>query len=116
MRSPRPGGAMRPSRRCAEAVQLDSKNGPAHYDLATLLVEAGATAEAVGEFRAALALMPGSVDVLNNLGIALGSLGRLDEAIESFERALSVRPDFPPARQNLAAARQLQRQLASQRR
>jgi tetratricopeptide (TPR) repeat protein len=99
-----------------QAVQLDSKNGPAHYDLATLLVEAGATAEAVGEFRAALALMPDSVDVLNNLGIALGSLGRLDEAIESFERALSVRPDFPPARQNLAAARQLQRQLASQRR
>ena len=99
-----------------QAVQLDSRNGPAHYDLATLLVEAGATAEAVGEFRAALALMPNSVEVLNNLGIALGSLGRLEEAIESFERALSVRPDFPPARQNLAAARQLQRQLASQRR
>jgi len=54
-------------------------------------------------------LMPDSLDVHNNLGIALASTGRLDEAIEVFRRALSLKPDFAPARRNLDAALQQRR-------
>jgi len=43
-------------------LTVDAGDGPAHYDLATLLVEAGRLPEAVDEFRTALALMPDSVD------------------------------------------------------
>jgi Tfp pilus assembly protein PilF len=87
-------------------VALDPRDGPAHYDLATMLMEAEQPAEAAAEFRLALELMPESVDVLNNLGIALGSLGKIDEAIEMFRRALALQPGFAPAKANLAAALQ----------
>jgi len=40
----------------------------------------------------------------NNLGIALGSLGRMEEAIDHFRQALALQPDFEDARRNLATA------------
>ena len=44
------------------------------------------------------------VDAHNNLGIALGSQGKLDEAIEEFRRALVIQPGFAGAQQNLDLA------------
>jgi Flp pilus assembly protein TadD len=40
-----------------------------------------------------------------NLGLALMSRGRVDEAIAHFERVLELAPDFAQARSALAAAR-----------
>ena len=40
----------------------------------------------------------------NNLGIALGSLGRMDEAIDQFRQALALQPGFEDAKRNLAVA------------
>jgi tetratricopeptide (TPR) repeat protein len=41
---------------------------------------------------------------LNNLGIALGVSGKIDDAIAEFQRALKLRPGFPDAQKNLAMA------------
>ena len=43
-------------------------------------------------------------DVLSNRGIALQDLGRLDEAIESYDAALKVQGDYQPARFHRALA------------
>ena len=42
--------------------------------------------------RRDLQLAPESVQAHNNLGVALASLGRMDEAIEQFEQALTLDP------------------------
>jgi tetratricopeptide (TPR) repeat protein len=44
-----------------------------------------------------------------NLGIALGSRGHMDEAIEQFRHALALQPGFEDARCNLATALQVRR-------
>ena len=96
---------------------LASRNPPAadetpeaeirqRYARATLLLEKGQFAQAESEFRAVLQLAPESVETLNNMGVALASLGRLQEAVDVFERALALQPDFADARRNLEMARQ----------
>ena len=74
------------------------------YARATVLLEKGQFSQAESEFRAVLQLAPDSVEALNNMGVAIASLGRLDEAVTMFERALELRPDFADARRNLAFA------------
>jgi Flp pilus assembly protein TadD len=44
------------------------------------LARSGRPAEAVDDYRAALRIDPGNADVHYQLGLALRSLGRLDEA------------------------------------
>jgi len=50
-------------------------------------------------------------DVHNTLGVALTLLGRLDEAIENFQQALALKPDFPEAHGGLGNALRLQGRL-----
>jgi pentatricopeptide repeat protein len=45
--------------------------------------------------------------VLNALGVALGRQGKLDEAIECFNEALRIKPDFAEALSNLSHAQAL---------
>jgi tetratricopeptide (TPR) repeat protein len=53
-------------------------------------------------------LKPDFAEAHTNLGSALITQpGRLPEAIEHFEAALRANPDYAPARNNLARARQL---------
>jgi lipoprotein NlpI len=51
--------------------------------------------------------MPDSADVHNNLGVALASEGHVTEAVDHFNAALKLRPEFSDAQRNLAAVRQL---------
>jgi spermidine synthase len=60
--------------------------------------------DAIDQFRAALTWDPESVEAHNNLGIALASLGRMDEAVDQFRQALAIEPAFEDARRNLAMA------------
>jgi tetratricopeptide (TPR) repeat protein len=55
-------------------------------------------------FERALAIKPGYVDVLNNLGVALHDLGRFDEAVRSYMRAVRVQPNYAKGYFNIGQA------------
>jgi tetratricopeptide (TPR) repeat protein len=61
-------------------------------------------AEALGFYRAALALRPNSPGVHHNLGRALLVLDRAAEAEGYFRRAIDLQPDYAFAHNNLGAA------------
>ena len=78
----------------ARAFFLD---GIAHY-------EAGRMDAAERAFAASLALVPGRVSTLTNLGAARLKLGRVEEAVAVLREALAQEPDNAEALGHLAAA------------
>jgi tetratricopeptide (TPR) repeat protein/tRNA A-37 threonylcarbamoyl transferase component Bud32 len=60
--------------------------------------------DAVGFYRAALAVRPGAVIVCNNLAFALKATGQFDEAIDCYERAIQIDARYAPAHSNLGVA------------
>jgi serine/threonine protein kinase/tetratricopeptide (TPR) repeat protein len=56
--------------------------------------------EALGYYRAALALRPATPALLNSIGELLSDLGRRKEALQAYRRALSLDPKFAYARHN----------------
>ena len=74
------------------------------FELAWALNQVRRWDEALGYFRAALALRPDSSAAYNGLGEILRSMGRVDEAIDSLEQALRLDPRNMLAHYNLAFA------------
>lgn len=77
------------------------------FSKAKTLADQGRITEAVETYRSALAVLPAdrkSAGGYNNLGWALQGLGRLDEAIDAYQRAIELDPELSVARNNLAAA------------
>jgi Flp pilus assembly protein TadD len=68
------------------------------------LLEARRYAEAASELENALALVPDSAVVHNDLGVALASLHQVGEAAAHFRTAVGLDPRFDEARRNLSAA------------
>jgi tetratricopeptide (TPR) repeat protein/serine/threonine protein kinase len=60
--------------------------------------------EAIGFYRAAVALRPQSPGALLNLGNALRAKGKVDEAIASYKEAIRLKPDYAEAHNNLGNA------------
>ena len=60
-------------------------------------------AEAMKHYSLALKLEPDFVEVYNNLGVLLYSIGKIDDAIVYFKKALRIKPDYADARYNLTA-------------
>jgi Flp pilus assembly protein TadD len=54
--------------------------------------------------RAKLKLTPLNPEVLNNVGVALMSVGDAPEAVRSYREALRLAPNYALARHNLAGA------------
>ena len=79
-----------------------------HRNLANTLIDAGRPAEALAASRVAVEQLPGSAKAHNTRGVALLALDRLDEAGESFRRALELDSSYKNARQNMAEARRHQ--------
>jgi tetratricopeptide (TPR) repeat protein len=73
----------------------------AHASLGELYAGASAPEEAVGQYRLALALRPGFVDIRNKLAQALLELGQLEEAEAELRRSVGENPRFLAARLNL---------------
>src|SRR6266542_2896079 len=80
----------------AEAKKLSDAAGEA--------LERGDVAGALADFRRAYALFP-SPNLRFNIGEALDELGRVAEAVDSFEEFLAGAPDAPAAARKLAADR-----------
>jgi tetratricopeptide (TPR) repeat protein len=74
------------------------------YQHGTDLLVARKYPNAIEEFNSALRWNSASVEAHNNLGIALASVGRMDEAVDQFKEALAIDPGFEDARRNLANA------------
>ncbi|MBV9085396.1 MAG: tetratricopeptide repeat protein, partial [Acidobacteriaceae bacterium] len=79
-------------------------------DLQTWLIQGsqdlqrGDNAGAEAAFRRALELKPQSIEILNNLAIALAREGKPSEAVAIYNRALKVKPGDPVTTRNLAIA------------
>lgn len=76
----------------------------AHFNLANVLIEKGERAEAVEEYRSALALDPSNSDAHFNLGITLAEDGNVTEALNEFLTTTQLDPDFPEAHYNAGLA------------
>jgi tetratricopeptide (TPR) repeat protein len=75
-----------------------------HGRLADQYAEVGLYDEAIEEYRKAVALRAGLVDILTKLGVALREKGRFDEAIQTFLQAKEANPRYIPALIHLGVA------------
>jgi serine/threonine-protein kinase len=85
-----------------------------NHDLAYYLEHLGPVqaAEAVGYYRAALALRPDSPGVHLNFGVALRTKGDLPGAIAAYRKALALNPAYAEAHCNLGSALQARDDLS----
>src|SRR5260370_4601688 len=81
--------------------------GAGDHSRALSLRLAGDMMGAVEHYKQVLALVPDSATTWNDLGTALRSLGRFDEAVDCFRHALVLKPDLADAYRNLALGEQL---------
>jgi tetratricopeptide (TPR) repeat protein len=87
-----------------KAVAMRPSVSAFHANLAEVYRAVGQFERAVGCCRTALQLQRDNPEALNNLGLALGSLGRAAEAAEQFRAVLALRPDDALAHSNLGTA------------
>ncbi len=85
-----------------DALAADLYHGPAHNNLGVLLLRRGELFEAANEFEWARKLMPGHPDPRVNLALTLEKAGKVDEALRSYDSALSVYDNYLPALQGKA--------------
>lgn len=79
------------------ALRVDPANYQLHHLLAKLEHDCGRHAAAETGYRAYLAYEPDDIEALTDLGMALAALGRDNEAVDMFERALRIAPRHLPA-------------------
>jgi tetratricopeptide (TPR) repeat protein len=83
------------------ALQTLAQAASLYRDLTVKANDTHRLADAERAARSWAQIEPRSVDAHNLLGVALGSQGRIDEAIAEFRAALAVNPDDSQARNNL---------------
>jgi tetratricopeptide (TPR) repeat protein len=81
----------------AQAGELDHGNREAHVNQALVYLDCGDYTRAERELRRALDIDGDDPDALVALGVALRGLKRFDDARAAYERALTLRPEHPPA-------------------
>jgi predicted O-linked N-acetylglucosamine transferase (SPINDLY family) len=86
----RDGAFAEAAERYAAVLRIDPNNPDAHYYLATLACQAGRFDEGVDYLRKSLASEPDQARGHILLGRALGALGRHEEALASFDRAIAA--------------------------
>ena len=93
-----------------EALAADLYYGPAHNNLGVVYLTRGSLYEAAHEFEWARKLLPGDPDPRLNLAITLEQAGRIDDAINTYQTALDVRPEHLPTIEALARCRVINKQ------
>ena len=76
----------------------------AHHKLGLAWEGKGAYEKAKTEMLQSLAVRPNTPEILNNLGTVYSKLGDKANALASFEKAVTLRPNYAIARYNLAEA------------
>jgi len=82
-------------------AEVGDRPGPVHFEIANVWAENRRYRRAVEHYRAALEAEPENFRALNNLGLALKSLGEGEEAEAAFRRAVEVNPGYAAAYGNL---------------
>ena len=95
------------------AMATNPRNAQALDYLAMLRFGQRRYQETLGLYRRLLELQPDSAQTHSNLGATLYHLGRAEEAIRSFDRALVLDPELAMARKGLEEARRRVRQRGS---
>ncbi len=91
------------------ALRVDPVNGEGHANLGLALMGLGRLDEAEPHMREAVRILPDEGS-WNNLAILELELGRVEQAVADFERAIDVAPDFQESHYNLGLAlRRLER-------
>ena len=88
--------------------QFRSSAVKAHFHLANALIDQGRRAEAIEQYRNAIALDASNADAHFNLGITLAESGDVPRALEQFLTTVSLDADFPEAHYNAGLALLLQ--------
>ena len=86
-----------------KALELDSEDAKANYNLGLDLVRDGRLDEAIPHFQKAVEGDPRFAEAYNNLGITYAQKGRINEAITDFQKAVELEPDYASAHNNLGA-------------
>ncbi len=84
-------------------AELGNRIASTHATLGDLYIEADRPEQAVEEYRKALAVRPGFVDIRTRMAQAWVALGQLEEARDALEVVLAERPSFLEARVRLGA-------------
>jgi tetratricopeptide (TPR) repeat protein len=87
------------------AIEADKSYGPAHNNLGTLYLLTEDYYQAAWEFQYAAKVMSKNPEPRINLGLVFEQTGKLDKAIEWYNKALTLDADSLPAMQALARTR-----------
>jgi tetratricopeptide (TPR) repeat protein len=85
-----------------EAILKNPQDADSRFQLATLLVLAGKSPEAIAEFSEVLRVQPEEPNAHAQLGELYEQTGRTLEARDQYKAALETMPDFPAILNNLA--------------
>jgi tetratricopeptide (TPR) repeat protein len=89
----RTGRAQEAMRACSDILEQEPEHAVAHACLGMLLLKRELQPQrALEHFQRAIALGYAAADLWSNRGIALQDLGRLEEAVASYDRALQIEP------------------------
>lgn len=86
------------------ALACTSHNWVAHDGVAEAFSEMGCVNEALGEYRAALQILPGDDATWYNMAVALDRAGRTREALAAYATSLELQSNKPQAHFNMANA------------
>ncbi|MFH0975066.1 MAG: tetratricopeptide repeat protein [Spirochaetota bacterium] len=89
-----------------KVISFDPEFWIAYNDLGITLMELKKYSEAGTAFSAALAVMPGSAEVLNNTAVNLELVGKNDEALRLLEKANDKAPENTVIQANLKRIKQ----------
>lgn len=100
----RAGEVAEADRLCASALALDPRHAASLHLRGVIAARSGHYEQARALIAKAIEANGAAPEFHNSLGITLGSLGKRDEAIDSYRRALALASDYVAARFNLANA------------
>jgi tetratricopeptide (TPR) repeat protein len=85
----------------ARVSELLPDSSSPHHMRAMSLTNSAKYPEALGEYRAAIKANASSTQSYNNMGVLLAKLGHAPEALQAYNDALVVDPEYQDALQNI---------------